>query len=160
MRISMYAKFQILENNNGKFVLLNKDTVSSLSIGGYCFVVNGKSIPFDWDAFSGSEEDGVFEFETGYGWFNDFELTDCYDEEYQKLGISREDITAKFLASAERIEEFHINFEDANYEEVDLGYNDDEQYKIKLIEISFRNMETNKEYKVQQTVLNKYNKRS
>ncbi len=155
MKISMYAKFQIL---NGDSTPLTKEDADGLSIGGYYFIINGKEIPFDWDAFSGDEEDSVFEFDTGYGFlFNDFELSDCYDEDYEKLGITREEITAEFLASVERIEEFHINFITANDDEVDLGYNDNKQYKIKIVEIIFTDITTEEEYKVKQEVLDEYN---
>ena len=159
MKISMYAKFQILKNINGSLTPLTKEDTDSVSIGGYYFIINGKEIPFDWDAFSGNEENGIFEFDTGYGFiFNDFELSDCYDEDYEKLGMTREDITAEFLASVEEIGEFHINFIDVDGNEIDLGYNDDEQYKIKLVEIIFTDMETEKGYKVKQEVLDEYNK--
>ena len=155
----MYAKFQILKNINGSLTPLTKEDTDSVSIGGYYFIINGKEIPFDWDAFSGNEENGIFEFDTGYGFiFNDFELSDCYDEDYEKLGMTREDITAEFLASVEEIGEFHINFIDVDGNEIDLGYNDDEQYKIKLVEIIFTDMETEKGYKVKQEVLDEYNK--
>lgn len=159
MKISMYAKFQILENKNGKLIPLSKKEVTSLSLGGYYFLINGNSIPFDWDAFSGDEEDRVFEFETGYGFlFNDFELSDCYDEDYSNLRIKRENITAQLLASVEEIEEFHINFINENDEECDLGSNEDiERYKIKLIKIIFINMETEDEFNVNQEVLDKFN---
>ena len=158
MKMSMHIRFQLFEQQRGILVPLTKDEVLSLSLGGYCFSISGKEIPFDWDAFEGNEEDGIFEFDTGYGWFNDFELTDCYDAEYNKLGLTREDITAEFLASADCINEVHINFVNANDEEIDLGYNDDEQYKINLLDITITDLETNIEYKVKQLVLDNFNK--
>lgn len=160
MKISMYAKFQIFENKNGKLILLDKKEIDSLSIGGYYFIINGKEIPFDWDAFSGDEEDGVFEFETGYGFlFNDFELSDCYDEDYLNLGIERKDITASYLASVEDITEFHVNFINKNNEECDLGSNQDiERYKIKLLEVTFTDIMADKDFFVNQSVLDNFNK--
>jgi hypothetical protein len=160
MKISMDAKFQVLENKNGKLVPLSKEEVKSLSIGGYYFVINGKEIPFDWDAFCGDEEDNVFEFETGYGFvWNDFELSDCYDEDYERLGITRENIAAAYLASADDITEFHVNFINENDEECDLGNNNDiEQYKIKLLEILFTNVDTGDSFDVRQEVLDRFNK--
>ena len=158
MRISMYAKFQILQNKNGNLIPLGKEETQGLCIGGYYFIINGMEVPFDWDAFSGSEENNIFEFETGYGWFNDFELSDCYDGDYAKLGITREKITAEFLASVERINEFHMDFEDGDGNEIDLGWNDDEEYKIMLLEIIFTDLNTGEEYKVKQEVLDEYNK--
>lgn len=154
----MYIKFQLFAKENGNLIMLTKENTDGLSIGGYYFVINGKEIPFDWDAFSGSEEDGVFEFETGYGWFKDFELSDCYDSDYDQLGISRADITAEFLASVEQIKEVHMNFLDENGEECDFGWNEDaEDFKIKLLEVSFAEVEGDKEYKVRQEVLDKFN---
>lgn len=158
MKISMYLKFQLFAKENGDLIQLTKEQTNGLSIGGYCFVIGGKVIPFDWDAFSGGEEDGIYEFDTGYGWFNDFELSDCYDESFKELGLSRDDITAEFLASAEQINEIHMNFVDENDDECDFGCNDsDEDFKIKLLEISFAEVEGDKEYKVNQEVLDKFN---
>ena len=158
MKISMYIKFQLFAKENGNLIMLTKENTDGLSIGGYYFIIDGKEIPFDWDAFSGSEEDGVFEFETGYGWFNDYDLSECYDEDYDQLGISRSDITAEFLASVEQIKEVHMNFLDENGEECDFGWNEDaEDFMIKLLEISFAEVESDKEYKVSQEVLDKFN---
>ena len=160
MKIMMDATFQILENKNGQLVPLSKKEVTSLSIGGYYFVIQGKEVPFDWDAFCGDEEDNVFDFTTGYGFaWNDFELSDCYDEDYERLGIAREDITAAYLASVDDITEFHINFINENDDECDLGTNNDiERYKIKLLEISFTNAETEDGFDVRQEVIDRFNK--
>ena len=106
MRISMYIKFQILKDSKP----LTKANIPMLSIGGYEFLINGNAVPFDWDAIAGNEKNGIFEFDTGYGFLcNDFELGDYFDEDYARIGITRENITAEFLASAEKINEIHIN---------------------------------------------------
>lgn len=159
MRISMRLKFQLFAKENGSLTMLTKEKTSGLSIGGYCFVINGEEIPFDWDAFSGEEENGVFEFETGYGLYNDFELSDCYDSNYEQLGISRDDLTAEFLASPEQIKEVHMNFIDENGDECDFGWNEDsEDFKIKLLEVSFSDLDNLEEYTVNQEILDKFNK--
>lgn len=158
MRISMYLRFQLFAKENGNLIMLTKEKTNGLSIGGYYFVINGKEIPFDWDAFSGDEEDGIFEFETGYGWFKDFELSDCYDSDYEQLGISRADITAEFLASVEQIKEVHMNFVDDNGDECDFGWNEtSEDFKIKLLMVTFSDIDNDKEYIVNQKVLDKFN---
>lgn len=158
MRISMYLRFQLFAKENGDLIMLTKEKTNGLSIGGYYFVINGKEIPFDWDAFSGDEEDGIFEFETGYGWFKDFELSDCYDSDYEQLGISRADITAEFLASVGQIKEVHMNFVDDNGDECDFGWNEaDEDFKIKLLMVTFSDIDNDKEYIVNQEVLDKFN---
>lgn len=158
MKISMYIKFQLFAKENEKLTKLTKEDTDGLSIGGYCFAINGKEIPFDWDAFSGNEEYGFFEFNTGYGWFNDFELSDCYDSDYEQLSISRADITAELLASVEQIKEVHMNFVDKNGEECDFGWNEaDEDFKIKLLEVTFSDLDSLEEYTVNQEVLDKFN---
>lgn len=159
MKISMYIKFQLFSKDGENLTMLTNENIKSLCIGGYYFVINGKEIPFDWDAFSGNEEeDGVFEFETGYGWMNDFELSDCYDGDYEQLGIAREDITAEMLASVEEIKEIHINFVDENDEECDFGYNENqENFRIKVLEMSFADLDSETEYTVEQSVIDKFN---
>lgn len=158
MRISMRLKFQLFAKENGNLTMLAKEKTRDLSIGGYYFVINGKEIPFDWDAFSGKEDDGIFEFETGYGIYNDFELSDCYDSDYEQLGISRADITAEFLASVEQIKEIHMDFIDENGDECNFGWNEaDEDFKIKLLEVSFSDLDSLEEYTVNQEILDKFN---
>lgn len=158
MRISMCLRFQLFAKENGNLTMLTKENTDGLSIGGYYFVINGKEIPFDWDAFSGDEENGVFEFETGYGLYNDFELSDCYDSDYEQLGISRDDLTAELLASPEQIKEVHMNFVDENGDECDFGWNEDsEDFKIKLLEVSFSDLDNLEKYTVNQEVLDKFN---
>ncbi len=159
----MIGKFRILEKRKGKFVPLASDDVQNLSIGGYSFEINDDLIPFDWDAFSCNEENGVFSFETGRGpFFNDYEIPDYFDEEYKEIGITKEEITAEFLASAESIEDFFVNFDDHNGKEHGIGWCVDNvnssQYKINIIEILFVDIETQNEYPLPKEVLSKYNK--
>ena len=109
MKLSMLVDFQILENINGKYIPLSNNEARSVSIGGFGFEVNGNSIPFDWDAFSGTEENKIFQFETGRGFlWNDYEIPDYWDKDYEEIGISRDDITAEFLASTTHIDLFSL----------------------------------------------------
>jgi hypothetical protein len=156
----MNATFQILENKNGELSPISKGKVDSLSIGGYCFIINGKKILFDWEAFCGDEDDCVFDFSTGYGFlWNDFELSDCFDDYYETIGIKREDITAKFLSEVDEIAEFSISFFDGDDDECSFGSNTDiEDYKIKLLKIEFVDMETEESFNVRQDVIYDFNK--
>ena len=159
----MIVSFQILKNNNGNFSPLSNEEAQFVSIGGYSFEIGDYLIPFDWDAFYGNEENNTFYFETGRGlFFNDYEISDCYDETYEDIGITREEITAEFLASATHIDEFFVDFDDSNGMEQSIGwysYNtDDSQYKINIIEMSFVDMETENEYPVSKQVIDMYNK--
>lgn len=158
----MIGKFQILEKHKGKFVPLTSDDVQNLSIGGYSFEINDDLIPFDWDAYSCNEESGIFSFETGCDpFFNDYEIPDYWDEEYKEIGLTREEITAEFLASARSIEDFFVNFDDSNGQEHGIGWCADNvnssQYKINIVEILFTDIETGNEYQVSNEVINNYN---
>jgi hypothetical protein len=124
--------------------------------------VDGKSVHFDWDAESCSEENGIFHLETGYGpFFNDFEIPAYWDEEYAEMGISREDITAEFLASTTKIEEFFINAYDGSGsdEEIQIGDNTeaDAQYFVELIAITLEERETGKTFDVDESVVKAFN---
>lgn len=159
----MIGKFQILEKRKRKFVPLISDDIFNLSIGGYSFEINDDLIPFDWDAFNVSEENGIFNFETGRGpFFNDYEIPDYFDEEYKEIGLTREEITAEFLASTHCIEDFFVNFDDYNGKEHGIGWCVDNvnssQYKINIIELLFVDVKTLSEYPVSKEVISKYNK--
>ena len=162
-KISMIGSFQILKKQAGEFIPLTSDDVLSMSIGGYSFEINEDLIPFDWDAFSASEENGIFSFETGRGpFFKDYEIPDYWDEEYNEIGITREEITAEFLASVSHIEDFFVNFDDRDEKEHGIGWFADNvnssQYKVNILELAFVNVSTYEEYPVSKEVISRYNK--
>lgn len=165
MKLSMTVDFKLLKKDElGEFVPMCEDEVKSLGIGGFCFGVGKHNIPFDWTAYSGGWcENGRLSFVTGYGWMNDFELDECFDEDYAKLGIKREDISAKILASTHYIEEFYVDFEVATkdgIQECGVGENTnkDAVYKLKLLSIVFEDIETGKTFPVDNKVLDAFNK--
>ena len=155
MKISMIVDFQILENINGNCIPLSNQEAKAVSIGGFSFEINGDLIPFDWDSFTGTEDNKIFHFETGRGFlWNDYEIPDYWDEDYEEIGISRENITAEFLASTTGIEDFFVDFEDINGEVCQCGWcrdnNDNNRFKIKLLEMSFYDLDADKYYDVSQ----------
>lgn len=163
MKISMIANFQLYFKvpETGDYKLLTKEDFDSLSPGGFEFVVDGKTIPFDWDAQSTSEENGVFHYESGYGpFFNDFEIPDYWEEEYKEAGIKHEDITAEFLSKASEIRDFYINFalkgEDGD---TGIGSNEDPNtdFFLKLINIAFEERETGRMFNVSDEVIKTFN---
>lgn len=159
-KLSMFVRFQIFKKEGKKFSILGEKDVKSVSIGGYNFFVDGKDIPFDWDAFSGDGNPLCFEFETGYGLFDDFRLSDCYDKDYERLNIPRSKITAKFLASVTKINEFCVNFIDKDDNEYTVGCNeDDENIKLMIVRLSFTDMNTNMTYLANQSAIDEFNER-
>lgn len=150
MKISMQSKFRIMEKRNGAFIPLSNEEAQAVSVGGYSFEINGDLIPFDWDCFYGTESEKIFCFATGRGLlWNDYEISDCYDEEYEEIGITRETLTAEFLASVESIEEFYVQY--------DSDFESENDFFIELLEVSFYDLETEKEYFVAQSVLDEFN---
>lgn len=138
--------------------MLTKEQTPLLSVGGFIFVINGQSVPFDWDDCEGSEENGVFSFKTGQGWCKNFELSDCYDKDYEALGLTRDIIDAKFLASVDKIKEMHMNFLDEDGNECDFGSNDaEEDFVIQILSIEFYDIQGDVSYSVAQPIIDTFN---
>lgn len=114
--LKMYVRLAGLIN--GLTISDYKESGDGLSFGGYCFDIQirnvNRKIDFDFPGFAASvQEDGTLLLEAGADtWLgsNDY-LDDCYDEEYENLGISRSTLTAAILASTTKIEEFTVNCE-------------------------------------------------
>lgn len=128
-----------------------------LDLGGYTFIINNMEIPFDFDAFGYNIEnrDGkaYVNYESGIGMaFNNYELDECFDDEYKLLGLTKKDITAKFLSSASEISEFYIGHEYRNNVNKKL-----ENLKIEYIQ--FQDCETKEVFKVSEDVINDFNKK-
>lgn len=127
-----------------------------IDLGGYTFIVDGKEIPFDFEAhgYSLNIENGrvYLEYESGRGFaFNEYDVDSCFDEEYEKLGLTRDDITAEFLASTTKINELYI----AVYCNDELYELDSKNFKIDYIE--FIDYNTNEIFKVDNDVLQNIN---
>lgn len=163
-KMQMLADFKIYEREFERpnaFRQLTSEDLRNLSIGGFTFVVNGNAIPFDWDAHCCGEKNGVFHLETGYGpFFNDFQIHEYWDEEYAEMGLTRDQITAKFLASTTEIKEFYIGMFDEETDD-DTGFGDntdfDERFYIELLAISFEERETGDSYDVDESVIKAFN---
>lgn len=155
MKISMHAEFQIFKNG----VPVTVEEINSLSVGSYYFMVGGKEVPFEWEDYIVKERDGIFIVDTGDSSFGrNYELADYYYDEYKRMNLPVESITAKFLANASAINDFHINYINTNNEEIDIGDNiEDEEYKIFLHEIYFEDIETYEQYPVKLFVLDNFN---
>lgn len=169
MKVYMTARFQILrKQQDGTYLPISRDQLRYLSVGGFYFIVDGNEIPFDWDAAATSEvEDCVFEYESGYGpFFNDHEISDTFEQTLRSLGLCMENLTAKFLASASKIVEFHVYIDDLETDNISFGIvednaNDNSNYRVKInsIEIADDTEPDNaKPYVVAQSVIDNYNR--
>lgn len=82
-------------------------------IGGFEFRINGVGIPFDFNAFSGNYtvqgNSIIVDYESGEGLsFKEFDISEDFEERYNDLGLTTDDITAKFLSEVEIIDEFYV----------------------------------------------------
>ena len=153
-KISMIADFQILHNGNP----LSQEDISALSVGGYGFETKYGSLPFDWNAWSTDEKDKIFHLETGYGFWNDFEIPNYWEDDYAEMGITREDITAELLASTTEINEFFVDFDIDNKTYNCGGWDASSGYSLKLIGIDFYDLDSKETFSVEQKVIDKFNK--
>lgn len=158
--VDMFATFRLLVKDvDGKFRPLNKNDACDLSVGGFAFEINGKSTPFDFEASAVNIKDDVFRYMSGYGpFFNSHYLDDCYDDEYEKLGIERSSLTASKLVSTTKIEEFHVTVWDHEEKEYDVGDNSDPQtdLRLEIIEIEFVD-ENADSYTVSADIIERFN---
>lgn len=111
-----------------------EENPDQISIGGFTVCTKDGEIPFDFDKseYSICKEKGYVlnnmikgrmerhqapnpEFRVHY---EGSILSECYDEDYQQLGLKREDITAEYLSKAEKLEDFFVMCWDENDNEI------------------------------------------
>ncbi len=145
--VDMCATFRLLmKDADGNFRIVTKKDVADISVGGFIFEIDGKNVPFDFEASGVKIEEGLVNFQSGYGpFFNAHYLDDSYDDEYEKLGIQRNSLTASVLAATEKIEEFYVTIWDGNGEEYGIGVNSDPDadFRLEVIEIEFADENAN-----------------
>lgn len=130
-----------------------KRTDGAICFGGFDFEIekDGKrlNVPFDFlGCVANIKADETIVLEEGAKTFlsggND-QLDDCFDEQYAKMGISREDLTADVLAATTKINEFTIDCDDC-----DVNLNID---SITFID------DNGNEYSVEKQVIEKFNQK-
>lgn len=150
---------------------------SSFSLGGFQMEIpiNEKNIcvPFDWPSYSANgNDDGsmtvihgckgsvnikdciagtmtvIHGCKTLFSTGDNSELDACFEDDWERLGITRENLTAETLAKASKIVKFYIDY--YPYPE-DIGINPEED-KLYLKELCFMD-ENCKEYPVPKSIL-------
>lgn len=161
--VKMFAAFKILiKGDNGVYTSITKENISVLSLGSFTFKINEMDIPFDFNASSYNEAEGVFQWESGEGpFFRENYLCKDFDAQYKKLGISRTELVPKFLSSATGIIDFYINFETKEGSECEGGFCTNNllnsiPVKVELLSIVFGDQDCH-EYKVKDSVIRNYN---
>jgi hypothetical protein len=160
----MRASFRILKNSGfNSYEPITKSSIDGVVVpGSFQFRINNKNVPFDFNAFNCEEKDGVFKYETGRGLlFNEYEISEDFDEMLSEENLTRSDLTPQFLSSVSEIIEFGVDF--AESEDVDepswIGDNTrlNAPYKIEILAISFIDIQSDKEYFVSESVINNFN---
>ena len=95
------------------------------SIDGFQFLVNGRSIPIDFNAYAvtiieeirvGCFRSLLLQCVSGNGpYFPEFQTSEIYDDLWAEDGLSPEDITAEFLSRADCVEEVSLAYGNEAY---------------------------------------------
>ena len=103
---------------NYKFRVVPKDgsDITYASCGGFCFNIRHPktgeliALRFDFDAAGVRNTEGFdCEYESGRGpMFNELHISKDFEDEYEELGLTVDDITAELLSKAESIEEMFV----------------------------------------------------
>lgn len=143
MKVGMIVAFEIQKRNSkGWYVPMRFPEGEAVNFGGFKFACGDKTIPFNFDEFTGSQENGVWHIHTGLSSTPIcVQLPVHYDERYKQMGFQREDVSPELLASVHHIEEFSVVFNDGvrviTIGDVLDNAKVDAEYKIAINEISF-----------------------
>ncbi len=140
------------------FKATGEDEFEYFDLGGYTFKIKGMEIPFDFSAYEYDmdydEDNGriCIDFESGRGAIsNEYEIDECYDNEYKNLQLDKNAITAEFLSKVDEILEIYIDY---NY-----VFEINKLEDIKFEDITFEDLTTGKIYSVDSNVAKQFNKK-
>lgn len=110
---------------------------SNVSVGGFAVRTIDGDIPFDFEAGGVSSVEKINDMEYRVHYFSNEnpafcspDVTDCYDEDYRACRLTRNDITAEYLAKAEELTEFFILCWDEEGKEITPS-------KVNILDITF-----------------------
>lgn len=117
-RVIMESTFRAVLMNGEKLDSYYLNDKGYVDVGGFevCVPEYKESIPFDFEATAKScNDDGTYSYGNWDGFLERiYDVDPCHEEVWAENGLTKEDITAKLLASAERLEEFYFNVCDKN----------------------------------------------
>lgn len=164
-KLSMEIDFAVVvQDDNGSHLLENNELMS-LTVGGFDFEIDGKNIPFDFEdhciseaVYNGNKEKGLWSYTGGEGgFFKSYKLDDCYDEDYIKMGISRDMLSANYLSKVSKINEIFVEWQIMNFDECDITA---ESVVLLVQDIRFTDIETGKTYIVLEDVIRDFNEKN
>lgn len=161
-KLSMELDFAIVVQDENGSHLLEKDELISLTVGGFDFCIDEKDVPFDFQdhciskaILDGTKVEGLWSYTGGEGGlFRSYQLDDCFDEDYEKIGISRDILTAKYLSKVSKINEIYIEWENVNFDDYDIT---SENVVLLVQNLAFVDVDTNTRYNVSNDVIREFN---
>lgn len=140
------------------FKVASEDEYGSFYLGGYIFKIKGMEIPFDFTGYAyrwNYDKDNsrmCLEYEGGKGvTHNEYELDECYDDEYKKLKLDKNAITAEFLSKVDEILEMQVDYS--------YVFLKDKLEDVKFEDITFEDLATGKIYSVDSNVVKQFNRK-
>jgi len=162
-RLSMELDFAIIVQDENGSHLLENDELMSLIVGGFDFEIDGKNIPFDFEdhciseaiLHNGKKEKGLWSYTGGEGgFFKSHKLDDCYDEDYVKMGISRDILSASYLSKVSKINEIFVEWQIMNFDECDITA---ENVILLVQNLAFVDINTNTKHNVPSDIIREFN---
>ena len=152
-QVIMEAKFRAVLMNGESFEPYLLGDKGYADIGGFEVRVPGykELIPFDFEAtVKRCNEDGTFSFGNWDGLaFREFDVDPCHEDDWVENGLRKEDITARLLASAEKLNDFYFAVYDMEDNSIPCF--------LEVLEMNFTD-EKNMCYSILPEVLKEYNR--
>ncbi|MBQ7818603.1 MAG: hypothetical protein IJ341_02780 [Bacteroidales bacterium] len=162
-KVSMELDFAIIVQDENGSHLLENDELMSLTAGGFEFVIDDKEIPFDFEDYclsesvldNGNKEKGLWAYTGGEGGFcKSYKLDECYDEDYEKIGISRDMLSAEYLSKVSKINEIFVEWQILNFDEYDIT---SKNVVLLVQNLAFVDIDSNTRYNVSNDVIRDFN---
>ena len=136
----------------------SEDEYGYFLLGGYTFKIKEMEVPFDFHSYAYNceyDKDNsrmCLAYESGKGVaYNEYEIDECYNDEYKKLKLDKNAITAEFLSKVDEILEIEIDYSCVFLKE--------KLEDIKFEYITFEDLATGKIYSVDSNVVKQFNKK-
>ena len=136
----------------------SEDEYGYFLLGGYTFKIKGMEVPFDFHSYAYNceyDKDNnrmCLTYESGKGVaHNEYGIDECYDDEYKKLKLDKNTITAEFLSKVDEILEIEIDYSCVFLKE--------KLENIKFEDITFEDLATEKIYSVDSNVVKQFNRK-
>lgn len=150
-QVIMEAYFDVSTIAGDSIESLLKDERYYADVGGFEIEVDGKTVPFDFEATAMRvEKDGTCVFGNYEGFLERiYDVDPCHEDIWEEQGLEKEDITAELLASADKLTEFYLGI--YCYDDTSIPYS------LKVKDMLFTN-ENDETFSIDPSVLDDFNR--